>query len=125
VTILRVGELLAIVDYFVIATGLNPRQVKSIAEEIDHQAKARGVKKLFVDGLDSGKWVCMDFADVVVHVFLPELREYYGLEHLWADAFRLSIAGVTDASPGPDTASTSPASLADPDTSDSGAEASR
>lgn len=96
IAVLEVGELLTIVEYFVICTGVNPRQVKSIAEAIDRKAKEVGVPKLFIDGTDLGKWACLDFDDVVVHVFQPELREFYGLEHLWADAPRLKLPGITD-----------------------------
>ncbi len=107
IAVLHVGELLAIVEYFVICTGLNTRQVKSIAEEIDKSAKREGVKKLFIDGTEHGKWVCLDFSDVVVHVMLPEQREFYGLEHLWADAPRHTIEGITNRKPRSDSDSDS------------------
>jgi ribosome-associated protein len=87
--VLEVGEILAITDAFVITSGTNTRQVRTIAEEIEKQvALAGGGKPLRIEGLDDARWVLMDYGDFVVHVFLDETRRYYDLERLWADAPR-------------------------------------
>lgn len=99
---LDVAELLVVTDYFVIATGRTDIQVRAIADEVEHQLfeQAR-VKPIGREGIGEGKWVLLDFADLVVHVFQPEEREFYRLEKLWAEAPRLplpeSITGSTPA----------------------------
>ncbi len=89
--ILEVGAVLAITDYFVITSGANARQVRTIAEEVEAKvAEAGGPRPLRVEGLDDARWVLLDYGDFVVHVFLDEVRRYYDLERLWADAPKLS-----------------------------------
>lgn len=96
ITAIDVGELLIVTDYFVICTGRNDRQVRTIAEEVEVRMKKAGLPPIGVEGAEEGKWVLIDFADVVVHVFQPEEREFYRLEKLWSDAPRLDLpASVT------------------------------
>ncbi len=88
--IIEVGLVLAITDAFVITSGRNTRQVKSIAEEVEVQLKAEGdIKPLRVEGLGDSQWILLDYGDLVIHVFLDETREYYDLERLWSDAPRV------------------------------------
>jgi ribosome-associated protein len=88
--VLQVGSILAITDAFVITSGTNARQVRTIAEEVEAQvARASGRKPLRTEGLDTAGWVLIDYGDFVVHVFLDEVRRYYDLERLWADAPRI------------------------------------
>lgn len=90
VVVLEVGELLAITDAFVITHGANARQVRTIAEEVeDEVVAAGGPKPLRIEGLDDARWVLLDYGDFVVHVFLDEVRRFYDLERLWADAPRV------------------------------------
>ena len=84
--ILEVARLLVLTDFFVIATGENRIQLRAIADAIDHQLKAAGVHRLSTTGLEDARWILMDYRDVVVHLFLPEARDYYDLELLWGDA---------------------------------------
>jgi ribosome-associated protein len=87
--ILSVGEVLTIVDAFVITSAPNTRQVRTIAEEVEQRIKDHGGgSPLRVEGLDDQRWVLLDYGDVVVHVFLQEVREYYELERLWSDVPR-------------------------------------
>ena len=89
--ILEVGGVLAITDAFVITSGRNSRQVKTIAEEVEARLKADGgISPLRVEGLGESQWVLLDYGDLVVHVFLDETRAYYDLERLWSDAPRLA-----------------------------------
>ena len=91
--VLDVGHVLAICDLFVLTSGRNTRQVRTIAEEVEAQVKAAsGRAPLRIEGLDTAEWVLLDFGDIVVHVFLDELRRYYQLERLWADAPRMEWA---------------------------------
>lgn len=87
--ILSVGEVLAIVDSFVITSAPNTRLVGTIADEVEQRIKdAGGGGPLRTEGMDDYRWVLLDYGDVVVHVFLQEVREYYELERLWSDVPR-------------------------------------
>ena len=87
IAILDVSKQLVITDYFVIASGGNERQVRTIAEEVERRlATAYQVKPFRREGEREGRWVLLDYVDFVVHVFLREEREYYDLERLWSDA---------------------------------------
>jgi ribosome-associated protein len=93
--VLEVGDVLAICDAFVLTSGRNSRQVKTIAEEVEAQVKAAGgVSPLRIEGRDTAEWILLDYGDFVVHVFLDELRRYYALERLWSDAPRLEWEGA-------------------------------
>ena len=73
--------------YFVICEGNSPNQVSAITSSVkDHLKKNAYIKPFSVDGTGNAQWVAMDYGDVVVHIFLPEIREYYQLENLWSDA---------------------------------------
>ena len=88
--VLAMGELLGVVDAFVVTSGRNLRQVRTLVEEIEQQVKAGGgPSPLRVEGLRDGTWVLMDYGDFVVHVFLQETRDFYDLEHLWSGAPRV------------------------------------
>ena len=85
--VLDVSGVLSITDAFVITSGNNRRQVQTIAEEVEAQVKAiDGPSPIRVEGLTDAQWVLLDYGDFVVHVFLDEVRRYYDLERLWADA---------------------------------------
>ena len=73
----------SIADLLVIASGTSARHVKSIADEVGKFAKKAGVMPLGVEGETEGEWVLVDLGDVIVHVMLPRIREFYGLERLW------------------------------------------
>ena len=89
--IIEVGLVLAITDAFVITSGRNGRQVKTIAEEVEAKLKVEGgIKPSRVEGLGDSQWILLDYGDLVVHVFLDETREYYDLERLWSDAPRVA-----------------------------------
>jgi ribosome-associated protein len=87
VLILDVASIMGIVECFVITSGSNTRLVRSIVDEVERQVfDQTGEKPRAVEGLRDASWVLLDYGDLVVHVFLDETREYYGLERLWADA---------------------------------------
>ena len=84
-----------ICQYFIICTGNSPTQVEAIAESIGDMARERLKEKpTHVVGLENAQWVAMDYTDVLVHVFLPDVREYYDLEHLWEDAKVVQIENL-------------------------------
>lgn len=77
----------AICNYFVICQGSSPSQVEAITESVgDVVRESTGEKPAKVVGLENAQWVAMDYSDVMVHVFLPDVRDFYDLEHLWEDA---------------------------------------
>lgn len=77
----------AICNYFVICQGSSPAQVDAITDSVGEMArKELGEKPSMVAGQDNAQWVAMDYSDVMVHIFQPDVREYYDLEHLWEDA---------------------------------------
>lgn len=86
VLLLDLSKLTIVCDLFVIATSRNPIHSRAVVEGIEERLRDQGRRPLHIEGLAAGRWVLMDYGDVVVHVFLPEEREYYDLERLWADA---------------------------------------
>jgi ribosome-associated protein len=78
-------------DYFVIATGTSDRQTRTVADEITEYGKKHDFKIFGRAGYEQGKWVLLDFVNVVVHIFSEEFRQYYDLELLWGDAEKLKI----------------------------------
>ena len=90
IVVLDVAQIMGIVDAFVIVHASNTRLVRAIVDEVKAQLLVRaGVKPRSVEGLDDMSWVLLDYGDLIVHVFLAETREFYGLERLWADAARI------------------------------------
>jgi ribosome-associated protein len=88
--VLDVGDIISITDAFVVTSGANTRQVRTIVDEIERSLRAREqVTPRSVEGLDDASWVLLDYGDFVVHVFLEETRRYYDLDRLWADAPRV------------------------------------
>ena len=85
----------AIARYFVICQGNSPAQVEAITESVgDFARKQQGEKPSRVAGLENAQWVAMDYGDVLVHIFLPDVRDYYDLEHLWDDANLTEIEDI-------------------------------
>ena len=86
VVLLDIHAIASFADYFVIASATNPRHMRALVETLDKDLRDDGVSATHHEGeLDSG-WVLLDFGDVIVHLFSPEQREYYGLEELWQAA---------------------------------------
>lgn len=81
----------AFTDFFVVATGANPRQVQAIADGVEQALKATGVRPANVEGFQRAEWVLLDYFDFVVHVFSPAARGFYSLERLWATARHIPI----------------------------------
>ncbi|MCL2746331.1 MAG: ribosome silencing factor [Coriobacteriia bacterium] len=90
---LDMKELLVVTDYFVLATGSSDIQVSAIATEIEKQLQEQcGIKPAHKEGADEGKWVLLDYLDIVVHLFQPDFREEYRIEDLWSQAKKLRAA---------------------------------
>ena len=95
ITVLRLDEQASgFTDYFVVASGSNPRQVQAIADDVDQKLSAVGVQPKHVEGHDQADWILMDYVDFVVHIFSESARKFYDLERLWKSAKRLEIADL-------------------------------
>jgi ribosome-associated protein len=90
-TVLDLRKGSAFTDFFIICTGMNPRQVQAIADAVREALAKQGTKPSLVEGADRGEWILIDYFDFIVHVFTPATREFYGLERLWGDAERIEI----------------------------------
>ncbi len=86
IVMLRTAEVTSMADFFVICSGRSDRQVQALARAVVDQLREQGIRPLGIEGLSSGRWVLVDYASVVVHLFTPQEREYYGLERLWSGA---------------------------------------
>lgn len=92
VDMLKLGN--SICDYFVICQGNSPTQVSAITDSIEDMVRKDCHRKPYaIDGLRNAQWVAMDYGDVLVHIFLPDTRAFYDIEHLWADA---TITNIPD-----------------------------
>lgn len=96
ITVLDLSHIpTAVCKYFVVCNGESTTQVQALADSVIEEVhKASGEKPWHTEGYDNREWILIDYADVVIHIFLPEVREFYGLEDLWADAKFEKIAEV-------------------------------
>lgn len=96
--LLKVQDLTVLADYFVIASGGSTTQVGALSDEVDFRLGQEGIEPLRVEGASTKNWVLLDYGSVVVHIFYPEAREFYALEHLWADAQPVPLDFLPDES---------------------------
>jgi ribosome-associated protein len=93
VVVLDLRHTPAFTDFFVLCSGQNARQVKAIADHVEDVLREAGVRPAHVEGYDRAEWILMDFFTLIIHVFAPHTRDFYGLERLWGDAERIVIEG--------------------------------
>ena len=86
IVLLRTAELTTLADFFVICSARSERQASGVAGAILEELRAEGIRPFGVEGKASARWVLIDFGAVIVHVFTPTERDYYGLERLWHEA---------------------------------------
>jgi ribosome-associated protein len=89
--LLELKEIASFTDYFLLLSGKSDRQVQAIAQGIEESLKKNGIRPLGQEGTLGGKWILMDYEDVVVHIFLEPIRQFYDLEGLWLDAPRIDL----------------------------------
>ncbi|MDD2428381.1 MAG: ribosome silencing factor [Eubacteriales bacterium] len=85
ITVLNVAHLTVLTDYLVIASGYNALQVKALADYLDEKLGMIGMDLRRIEGASDGRWIVMDYNNIIVHIFHQEDREYYRLDHLWSD----------------------------------------
>jgi ribosome-associated protein len=92
IAVIELTGLTDIADYFLLASGTSERHVRTISEYIETNMKENGIKPYSMEGYGDGRWVIIDYQNVVVHIFLEPLRELYDLESLWLEAKKYRIA---------------------------------
>ena len=93
--VLKVQEISAFADYFIICGGTSDRQVRAIAASIQETLSRADIRPLGVEGDAAGQWILMDYDDVIIHVFLEQVRTFYDLERLWSEAPRMDVPDET------------------------------
>tara|TARA_B100000212_G_C27363295_1_gene529213 strand:- start:75 stop:425 length:351 start_codon:yes stop_codon:yes gene_type:complete len=86
IKILDVRELTSLTEYFVICTSDSPPKTRAITEHIKTELKKDNISPWHIEGLEKMEWVLLDYVNIVINVFNPEMREYYNIERLWSDA---------------------------------------
>ena len=89
--LLELKGIASFTDYFLLCSGKSDRQVQAIAQGIEEDLKQKGIRPLGQEGITGGRWILMDYEDVVVHIFLEPVRKFYDLEGLWFDAPRIDL----------------------------------
>ncbi len=93
--ILEVKDLSSFTDYFLICSGNSDRQVQAIAFHIEEKLGKQGIHPLGVEGKREGRWILLDYGEVIIHVFYQPVREFYDLERLWSEAPRVELPPVS------------------------------
>lgn len=93
---IKVDDVTVMADYFVIASTTNTSHVKSLVDEVEFVLKQKGIMPKHIEGYQHANWIVLDYSDVIVHIFLEETREYYGLDRLWSDGTVLDINELID-----------------------------
>jgi ribosome-associated protein len=91
ILVIDVSDQLVITDCFVIASATNDRQVHAVVDAVEERLRGIGAKPVRREGEREGRWVLLDYADIVVHIQLTEEREYYQLERLWKDCPTIAV----------------------------------
>ena len=94
IKLLRTTDVTVLADYFVICTAGSTTQIKTLADELEHAVEEAGENVLHREGYRSGGWVLIDLGCVVVHIFMDEVRKFYNLERLWADAEEVDVSSL-------------------------------
>ena len=92
IKLLHTTDVTVLADYFVICTAGSTTQIKTLADEVERAIEEAGEQVMHREGYRSGGWVLIDLGCVVVHLFMEEMRSFYNLERLWADAEEIDIA---------------------------------
>ena len=85
IEVLEIDEMVALFDCIIVASADSNRQTRALANNVQEKVKAAGGTVLSIEGQETGEWLLVDLGDVVVHIMLPAVREYYDLESLWAE----------------------------------------
>ncbi len=92
--VLETADITTLADYFVICTATSSTQVKALSDLCEKTMKDLGEEPHHIEGHRGGVWVLLDYSSVVIHIFMPEAREFYNLERLWSDAKPIDLSGI-------------------------------
>ncbi|MBQ7035233.1 MAG: ribosome silencing factor [Clostridia bacterium] len=97
IEVLHVGDITVMADYFVICSGSSSTQIRTLGDEVEFQLKEQiGLAPIHREGHPSSNWILLDYGFMIVHVFHREARDFYKLEHLWADADRVDVESLIE-----------------------------
>ena len=99
ITAIKVEDLTALAEYFLIATATSNTHVRALTDEVEDTLEAAGEKPHHIEGKSSG-WIVLDYRSVIVHIFTPEQREFYGLDRMWSGGEIIDIKDITEDSEG-------------------------
>ena len=94
IKVLRTADQTTLADYFIICSGSSNTQVRALAEAVEEAMSKAGEEPHHIEGHRGGQWTLMDYSSVVIHLFMPEAREFYNLERLWSDAKPVDLDGI-------------------------------
>ena len=91
ITVLNVSSLTTLAEYFIIAEGKTERQTQALSDNLEEELAKDGIYAVNKEGYRMGDWILLGFDDIVVHIFKPEARQFYNLEHVWQDAICVDV----------------------------------
>ncbi len=94
ISVLNVSSLTTLADYFIIAEGKNEKQTQALCDHLEEELAKDGMNAVNKEGYRTGDWILVGFDDIVVHIFKPEARNFYNLEHVWQDAIRVDVSDI-------------------------------
>ena len=95
ITAIKIEQLTSLSEYFLIATATSNTHVRALTDEVEDLLSAQGVKPHHIEGKSSG-WIVLDYQSVVVHIFTPEQREFYGLDRIWSDGEIIDLKDIIE-----------------------------
>ena len=95
ITAIKVENLTSLAEYFLIATATSNTHVRSLTDEVEQALGIKGENPHHIEGKSSG-WIVLDYRSVIVHIFTPEMREFYGLDHIWSDGEIIDLSDIID-----------------------------
>lgn len=96
IQVIEIADLTSVADYFVICTASSSTHARTLADEVEEKLEADSDRKFHKEGYRDTSWILIDYGDIVFHIFYGETREFYNLEHLWADAKKLDVKSLLD-----------------------------
>lgn len=94
IEVLNISELTTMTDYFIIVTGGSDTQVKALCDNVEEELEKEGLTPVNKEGYKTAQWILLAYDEVVVHIFLGETREFYGLERVWKDGIRVDVSDL-------------------------------
>lgn len=96
ISVLNVSSLTTLTDYFIIATGNNDKQTKAICDFVEEELVKEKIYPVNKEGYRAGEWILLGYNDIVIHIFQPQTRDFYDLEHVWLDGIRVDVQDLID-----------------------------